>query len=94
MNPNSNRSMLLAVVGGYLIYLAYDMIKSMIDEIPTTMPRWLLIFFSALFVVLGVILLIFAWRSWKKGREGKEEDRVEIPEEEDETKDEEKENKK
>ncbi len=81
-NPNSNRSMIFAVVGGYLLYLAYDMFKGLRDGEATTMPTWLLVVFIVLFAAIGAALIVFAWKYWKKGREGREEDRVEIPEEE------------
>ena len=38
-NPNMGRSSIFAVVGAYLIYLAYGMLKDMIDKVPTTMPQ-------------------------------------------------------
>ena len=65
-NPNNNRSLLFGVVGGYLIYLAYQLMKDMIDEIPSTMPKWLIIVVSVLFAAIGVTLLVFAWKMWKK----------------------------
>ena len=80
-NPNNNRSLLFGVVGGYLIYLAYQLMKDMIDDIPSTMPKWLIIVVSVLFAAIGVTLLVFAWKMWKKGREEPEEGRVEIDEE-------------
>lgn len=80
-NPNGNRSMLLGVVGGYLIYLAYDMFRSLRAGEPTSMPTALLIIFIILFAAIGAALLVFAWKVWKKGREETPEDRVEIPDE-------------
>jgi predicted PurR-regulated permease PerM len=78
MNPNNNRSMLFGVVGGYLLYLAYELLKNLIDDVSTTMPRWLHILCVVFFAVMGVLLLVFAWKFWKKGREESAEDRVEI----------------
>ena len=43
MNQHSNRSLLYAVVGGYLIYLAYELFRSVRANTPTTMPRALMI---------------------------------------------------
>ena len=89
MNPNSNRSMLMGVVGGYLIYLAYELARDLINDVPSQMPKALTVIIVILFAGIGVTLLVYAWKLWKKGREGREEDRVEIREEEDSAKDEE-----
>ena len=83
MNPNNNRSLLMGVVGGYLIYLAYELMRDMIGEVPSTMPKWLIIVVSVFFAATGVALLVFAWKIWRKGREEPEEGRVEIGEEPD-----------
>ena len=78
MNGNSNRSLLMGVVGGYLIYLAYELLQKLRNDVATTMPKALLIIFIILFAGIGAALLFFAWKAWKKGREGREEDRVVI----------------
>ncbi len=82
MNPNMGRSSILAVVGGYLIYLAYEMLKNLIDNIPTTMPRWLQITVIVLFTGIGIALLVFAWLVWKKGRVDQDQNPVELDAEE------------
>ena len=78
MNPNMGRSSIFAVVGAYLIYLAYDMLKDMINQVPTTMPRFLLILCIVLFAGIGVTLLVFAWKFWRKGREDQDRNPVEL----------------
>ena len=70
--------MLYGVVGGYLIYLAYELGKNLIDNVPTTMPRWLHILAVAAFAGIGVTLLVFARKMWKKGREDKDENPVDL----------------
>ena len=81
MNPNNNRSMLYGVVGGYLLYLAYELVKNLIDDVSTTMPQWLQILAAVFFAAMGVLLLVFAVKIWKKGRQEPEEGRVEIGDE-------------
>ena len=81
-NPNMGRCSIFSVVGGYLIYLAYELARDMINGVPSQMPRALTIIVVILFAGIGVTLIVFAWKFWKEGREGKPEDRVEIPEEE------------
>ena len=82
MNQNSNRSMLFGVVGGYLLYLAYDLLKDLINHTATTMPEWLQILVIVLFAGIGVTLLVFAWKVWKKGREDQDGNPVNIDEKE------------
>lgn len=66
MNGNRNRSMLMGVVGGYLLYLSYELLKSLIDNVPTDMPRAVSIIAIAFFTIAGIGLLVFAWKLWKK----------------------------
>ena len=77
-NPNMGRSSIFAVVGGYLIYMAYEMLKNLIDKVPTTMPQFVLILFIALFTGIGIVLLVFAWKLWKQGRVDQDQNPVEL----------------
>ena len=76
--------MLYGIVGGYLLYLAYELAKNMIDNVPTTMPRWVGILAVAFFAGVGVTLLVTAWKMWKKGREDRDADPVALETHEDE----------
>ena len=78
MNPNTGRSSIFAVVGAYLIYMAYEMLRDMINDVPTAMPRFLLILVIVLFTGIGITLLVFAWRFWKKGREDQDKNPVDL----------------
>ena len=78
MNPNTGRSSIFAIVGAYLIYLAYGMLKDLIDKVPTTMPQFLQILFIILFTGIGIALLLFAWKVWKKGREDQDQNPVDL----------------
>lgn len=78
MNPNTGRSSIFAIVGAYLIYLAYGMLKDKIAQVPTTMPAFLQILFIVLFTGIGIALLVFAWKFWKKGREDQDQNPVDI----------------
>jgi len=82
MNPNTGRSSIFAVVGGYLIYMAYEILRDMINDVPTTMPRFLRILVIVLFTGIGITLLFFAWRFWKKGREDQDKNPVDLEEQE------------
>ena len=82
MNPNTGRSSIFAVVGGYLIYMAYEILRDMINDVPTTMSRFLRILVIILFTGIGITLLFFAWRFWKKGREDQDKNPVDLEEQE------------
>lgn len=75
MNSAKNRSYLMGVVGGYLLYLAYQLFEDR-DE-PGSMSQAMLIFFTVFFVIAGIILVVYAFRIWiiadRKEREEKEE---------------------
>ena len=85
MNPNSTRSMLQGLVGVYLLYLAYQLLKGLIDGIETTMPRWVAILAIAAFAGIGITFLIHAGKVWKRGRTDQDQDPVKLEEENRET---------
>ena len=81
-NPNMGRSSIFAVVGAYLIYMAYGILKDMIDKVPTTMPPAVQILVIVLFTAIGIALLVFAWKLWKQGREDQDKDPLSLEEQE------------
>ncbi len=83
MNPNTGRSSIFAIVGAYLIYLAYGILKDMIDRVPTSMPPFVQVLVIVSFTGIGIVLLVFAWKVWKKGREDNDRDPVDIGEQAD-----------
>ena len=89
MNPNMGRSSIFAVVGAYLIYMAYEMLRDLINQVPTTMPRFLLILVIVLFTGIGITLLVFAWKVWKQGRIDQDKNPVDLEAQEAEAKNEE-----
>ena len=52
MNSSTYRSVLYCLVGGYLLYTAYGLLRNRVNEVPTDMPMWLSIVFIALFAVV------------------------------------------
>ncbi len=70
---NRNRAMLLAVVGGYVIYLAYEIMR---DELAgkSSMPIWAAVLCTAFLGAAGIAVLALAWKVSKtKDPEDKEE---------------------
>ena len=75
---NRNRSILLALAGGYLIYLAYEMMR---DELAgkSSMAMWLCILLTILMGVGGIGVLLLAWKVYRT----KEPEETEPPEDTD-----------
>ena len=70
---NRNRAMLLAVFGGYVIYLAYEIMR---DELAgkSSMAMWVCILCTVFLAAAGTAVLILAWKVYKtKDPEEKEE---------------------
>ena len=59
-----NRAMLLAVVGGYVIYLAYEIIRDG-SAGKSSMPMWACILCAAFLGCAGAAVLFLAWRVYK-----------------------------
>lgn len=73
----------MAIAGGYVLYLAYELLRSLIDNERTTMPRVVQILAIIFFAAAGISLFVFAWKIWKKGREDQDQSPVDIgPQEE------------
>ena len=89
MNTSSGRASLIAIAGGYMIYLAYGLLKNLLDNVPTTMPRAIQILAVIFFIGAGIALVVFAWKIWKKGREDQDQNPVNLEAQEAEAKSEE-----
>lgn len=61
--PNQSMLAIKAVLGGYLVYLAYDIMSTEI----LTGPRIGITLFCVLFVIAGIFLVITTIRSFIKG---------------------------
>lgn len=61
--PNQSMLAIKAVLGGYLVYLAYDIMSTEI----LTGPRVGIILFCILFVIAGIFLVITTVRSFIRG---------------------------
>ena len=70
--------MLLAVVGGYVIYLAYEIMRNGLEGTETTMPVWTCILFTVLLGGAGIAVLLLAWKVYKT-RDLEEEEKPEDP---------------
>ena len=78
MNRPKNRSYLMGVVGGYLLYLAWQLFDDR-NNPDSTMAVWLNITFAAFFVIVGIGLMIFAFRIWRIADREEREGKTEVP---------------
>ena len=78
MKQSTNRSLLYGLVGGYLLYLAYELLQNRIKNVPSTMAPWLAIVFIILFTGIGITLLVYAWKIWKQGRVDQDQNPVDL----------------
>ena len=70
---NRNRATLLAIAGGYVLYLAYEMIRNQLNG-GSSMPDWACYLAAGFFVIAGIAVLIYAWKVFRtKDEEEKEQ---------------------
>ena len=74
---NRNRAMLLAVVGAYVIYLAYEMMR---DELAgkSSMAMWVCILCVVLLGGAGIAVLVLAWKVYRT-KDSEDEEKPEDP---------------
>jgi len=68
-----NRALLLALAGGYILYLAYSLLKDLLAG-ADGMPKFVFIGAIVLFAVSGIAILVFAWRIYRSRNEEEPED--------------------
>ena len=83
MNSSSGRSSLLALAGGYVLYLAYELYDS-IRKGTDTMPRAVTILFIVFFAVAGIAVLVYAAQIWRRGKKDGGQEQRETEQREDE----------
>ena len=75
-----NRSYVIGVAGGYLLYLAYQLFENF-NNPDAGMSQTVRILFIVLFVLIGIGLMVYAFRIWKDAdREEKENREKQITE--------------
>lgn len=72
-----NRSYLMGVVGGYLIYQAYQIYKNIGDPDAGMLPA-VRVLVITLFTMIGLALIVYGVILWKKSN--KEEEKEQPPE--------------
>ncbi len=59
------RSALRTLIGIYLVYLGYSILKPVVKNEPVGMPLWVAILFGALFIVAGGCFILMQLKNFK-----------------------------
>ena len=74
---NRNRAMLMALVGGYVIYLAYEIMRDGLAG-KSSMAMWVCVLSTVLLGGAGIAVLVLAWKIYRT-KDPDEEERTEDP---------------
>lgn len=66
---NRSRATLLAVIGGYVIYLAYGLLRDLFAG-ENTMAEWACILFAVILGGGGAAVLVLAWKTYRAKEQG------------------------
>ena len=67
MKDDRIHSILLALVGGYMLYGAYHLLENMRSG-KDDMPQALFAVMIAAFALAGIAILVYAWHVWRRRR--------------------------
>ena len=73
MQKQNIHAMLLTLVGGYLLFIAWNLLDRL-NGGSEDMPGWAFILFIAVFALAGLGVLVYAYLVWKKAEKKREED--------------------
>ena len=65
MKNGTMRSSLLALVGVYMLYLAWELIDGMRNGASSMAPA-VSVLFAVLFAAAGIFIFLYTWRVWKE----------------------------
>lgn len=67
MKNKNTHAMLLALVGGYILYIAYHLLENLLSGV-NDMPQGAAIAAIAVFAAGGIAVLLYAWKCWKDAK--------------------------
>lgn len=67
MRNKSTHAMLLTLVGGYILYIAYHLLENLLSG-ANDMSQGAAIAAIAIFAVGGIAVLLYAWKCWKEAK--------------------------
>ena len=68
MKNKNTHAMLLTLVGGYILYIAYHLLENLLSGV-NDMPQGAAVAAIVVFAVAGIAVLLYAWRCWKEAKE-------------------------
>ena len=74
MNQGKSMASLIGLVGGYLLYLAWQLLQDW-NNPDTTMSHGLMAFFIAFFAAAACAIFVYAFRLWKRTDQDEKEER-------------------
>ena len=72
MQKQNIHAMLLTLVGGYMLFIAWNLLDKLRAG-SGDMPRWAFILFIAVFGLAGLAVLVYAYLVWKKAEKKEDE---------------------
>ena len=82
MKNKNTHAILLTLVGGYILYIAYLLLEKHLSGTNEMAPA-LAIAFVAFFALGGAAVLVYAWRCWKEAKEEEKNPQNEADDDED-----------
>lgn len=67
MKNQNTHALLLALVGGYVLYIAYMLLEKLLAG-TEEMPQVAAIVAIAVFALGGIAVLLYAWKVWKDAK--------------------------
>lgn len=67
MKNKNTHAMLLMLVGGYILYIAYHLLENLLAG-ADDMPQGAAIAAIAVFAAGGIAVLLYAWKCWKEAK--------------------------
>lgn len=78
MKNKNTHSMLLTLVGGYVLYIAYHLFENLRSG-AEDMPRGVAIAAIAVFAVAGLAVIAYAWKLWRESKREEKQAREDEP---------------
>lgn len=75
MKNQSTHAILLALVGGYILYIAWHLLENLLSG-KQDMPQAAAIAAIVVFALAGIAVLIYAWKTWQSTK--KKADKIDL----------------
>lgn len=72
MKNQGTHAMLLALVGGYILYIAWHLLENLLSG-KQDIPQAVAIAAIAVFALAGIAVLVYAWKTWQSTKKKADE---------------------